>query len=423
LRNFSVFLQTIAKKGDKEYVPLAFQGVKVKAAVVLVARKETIDSYGIAPYINRISRLVKEGYDSIYVTGWGEEFIKKIIEIKKEVEGELITVLRRYDYQVRETVKGILFVCQSNLSLVARQRELQEEVKQAMSEIIPEFKNWEIKIVSIARIRGVGCKVAVRPVSGGDVFNSLSICFGENNERFEQLKLRLPNEFLAIVPWSDDTKKFIINALTPLRERYVHSIEIDEENLVANIEVLTDEAYNKALGRNNCNVKLARDLTGWLINIKGIKRSEIMPTTEEEVNEIIRTHVPEIKNEEIEILRTARIEGIGTKVIVKWKNNITKKFLASQACCGRDHEHLKTIQQEIIGEWLYFHEWNDDPRELIIGCLYPIRKSDVSSLDLKHEEKTAFLKLINSKEFGQSWRTSYILSLAEKVTGWQIKLL
>jgi transcription antitermination factor NusA-like protein len=248
------------------------------------------------------------------------------------------------------------------------------------------------------------------------------MCIGENNERFEQLKLRLPNEFLAIVPWSDNIKQFIISALTPLKERYIHSIDVDEENLVANIEVLTDEAYNKAVGRNNYNVKLARDLTGWLINVKGLKRTVIMPTPEDEIREIIKTKVPEIKNDEVEIVRIARIEGIGSKVIVRWKHNATKRLLASQACLGRDHDHLKEIQREIIGEWLYFHEWNDDPEELIFGCLYPIRKSDVSSIDLNLEEKTASLKLNDISESRQLWSNPYNLPLTEKVTGWKIKV-
>lgn len=96
LRNFTSFLQTIAKKALDEKVPLSFYGIKVKVSVVLVAKRETIQLYGIEPYINRISRCVREEYDSIYIAGWGEEFIKKIIEIKKKVEGNVVTVLRGF---------------------------------------------------------------------------------------------------------------------------------------------------------------------------------------------------------------------------------------------------------------------------------------------------------------------------------------
>lgn len=423
LRNFVMFLQTIANKGPNEDVPLTFKGLKVKVAVVLVARKEIIQSYGTAPYISRISRIVREGYESIYVAGWGEEFVKRIIEIKKDVEGNIVTILRRYDYPIREQVKGILLVCQSNISYLAQQRELQEEVKQPMTEIVPEIKNGEIEIVSIARIRGVGCKIAVRPVLTVDIVDTLSACIGEYGERFDELKLRLPNEFLAIVPWSDDIKKFIVNALYPLKEQDVNSVEIDEENLVANVEVSSDEAYNKALGRDYYNVKLAKELTGWLINVKGLRQSENMPTPDDELREIISAHVPEIKNNEIEIVRLARIERIGSRVIVKWSDkDVHVSFMASQACSGRDNKRLKMMRGEIFGEWLYFHEWSDDPKELIIGCLYPLKRSDVASIDLNHEKNTAIITIRDIEKSPLLWRNQYNLTLAEKVTGWSIEI-
>lgn len=170
LRSFASFLQTIANKGENEDVPLAFNGVKVKAAVVLVARKETIQSYGIKPYINAIARKVREGYEFIYVSGWGEEFTNDIIEIKNQVQEKFVKVLRRHDYSIRNNVKGIMLVCQSNLSYLARQRELQEEVKQAMAEIIPEIKDGDIEIAAIARIKNVGCKIAVGPDLGRRCF-------------------------------------------------------------------------------------------------------------------------------------------------------------------------------------------------------------------------------------------------------------
>jgi transcription antitermination factor NusA-like protein len=424
LRNFVMFLQTIANKGPNEDVPLTFKSVKVKVAVVLVARKETIQSYGTAPYISRISRIVREGYESIYVAGWGEEFVKRIFEIKKDIEGKIVTILKRYEYPIREQVKGILLVCQSNISYLAQQRELQEEVKQPMTEIVPEIKNGEIEIVSIARIRGVGCKIAVRPVSTEDIVDTLSTCIGKHGVRFDELKLRLPNEFLAIIPWSDDIKKFIVDALYPLKEQDVNSVDIDEENLVANVEVSSDEAYNKALGRDYYNVKLAKELTGWLINVKGLRQSENMPTPDDELREIISVHVPEIKNNEIEIVRLARIEGIGSRVIVKWGDkDVHVSSMASQACTGRNGENLKMIQQELFGEWLYFHEWSDDPEELIIKCLYPLKRSDVASINLNSEKNIAIITIRAIEDSPLLWRNQYNLTLAEKVTGWSVEII
>jgi transcription antitermination factor NusA-like protein len=90
------------------------------------------------------------------------------------------------------------------------------------------------------------------------------------------------------------------------------------------------------------NVKLARELTGWLINIKGPIRSEIMLTPEDELKEIINNYVPEIRNNEIEIVRLARIEGFGSRVVVRWASK-NKRGIASQRCMGFKGERLKMI--------------------------------------------------------------------------------
>jgi hypothetical protein len=75
LRNFAEFLQTIANKGDREDVPLRFKGARIKVGIVLVAKRATIETYGIEPYIRAISRTVREGYETIYINGWGEDLV------------------------------------------------------------------------------------------------------------------------------------------------------------------------------------------------------------------------------------------------------------------------------------------------------------------------------------------------------------
>jgi len=420
LRNFAKFLQRIALKGQEEDVPLAFEGVKVKAGIILVARSETIEQYGIRPYINRLYRCVNEGYDSIYIQGWGDKFIKEVLGIKKKVQGKAVTLLRSYaNYPVKDGIRAILLVCQSNSSYLARRRELQEEVKEAMNYTVPEVKNGDIEIAAIARKKGVGCKVAVRPASQGDVFDAVEACIGKDGERFNALKERIPNEFVAIVPWSHDIREFIVNSLTPLRRRYVDSVQIDEENLIAEVTVTDARSLDKALGKSHNNIRLARELTGWIINIKGAKRPAIVMSPEEELREIIKNHVPEIQNGEVEIIALARIEGVGSKVLVKWRGH-GRGVMASQVCRGNYGERLRRIKEEIIGEWLYFHEWCEDTSDLIVGCLYPLEKSDVESIDLDHEKRSAMIFVKSEQQSSPVWRSRYNMSLAEKVSGWSI---
>lgn len=424
LRNFALFLQIIANKAEHERVPLGFRGVKVKAAVILVAKRETIQLYGIDPYLNRISRCVQDEYDSVYISGWGEEFVGRVIDIKNAVRDSVVTVLRSYTYLVRGQVKGILLVCQSNLQHLAQKKELYEEVSQALAEIVPGVKTGEIELASIGRIKDVGCKIAVRARADEDPSEATGACIGTGGERVAALRNRFPKEFVAIVPWSADTKEFLVNALTPLKASQVETVEIDEEDLVATVKVATEEAYARALGKKGNNVKVASALTGWLINIRGPSRAKTMPTPDEELRKTLIDQIPELRDE-IEIVRLARIKGVGSRVIVKWKTDKkdrTRK-MASQVCRGLYNERLKAIQQETQGEWIYFHEWSDDRREEIIGCLYPLRESDVEAINLDDGSNTAIITLRRYvRESPPMWRSQYNLALSERVTGWRIEV-
>ncbi|MCI0530331.1 MAG: hypothetical protein L0Y74_00025 [candidate division Zixibacteria bacterium] len=423
LRNFAKFLQTIANKAVSENVPLAFNGQKVKTAVVLVAKKEKIDLYGIDPYVAMISKLAREGYESIYVSGWGEEYVKKVIEIKNTIQENLVKVIRRYEHSVRGSIKGVLLVCQSNLVHLARQKEIQEEVKNAMMKTVPEIQSGKIEIVSIARIKGVGCKIAVRSTSDGDNTNAMGACIGEKGERHDALRAYFPNEFIGIVPWSEDASEFVVSALTPLKLHQVDTVEIDEENLIATVRVLTDEAYTKALGRDRSNIKCASELTGWVIRIEGPTRSAIAVQPDEELRKKLIQCVPQLRNNDIEIVRIARIKGVGSRVIVKWRDErVPRRFLASQVCIGQDMEYLKAVQQEFLREWIYFHEWADDPVRQIKICLHPLRESDIESVELNNESNTAIIRLKKVLESPPLWRGQYNLALAERVTGWRINI-
>ena len=421
LRTFASFLKVIANKGATEDVPLDFRGVKIKVQIVLVAKRETIRAHGVAAYVNRISRGVREGYESLYIAGWGGEFANRLLDIKSKVDGKSVTVLRRYDYPVKGRTNGRLLVCQSNSGYLAKRRKLQEEVKQAIYEIVPEVKDGTIEIVSLARRQGIGFKVAVRPVVPMGISDIVDVCMGKDHMRFTELKSRFSGEFCAVVPWSDNSSELILRALRPLRERYVDSIRLDEENLVADVEVTTDEAYVKAVGKYNNNVKLASELTGWFINIKRGARLMKTVTPEEELREILATRVPMIEENKIEIVRLARIEGEGSRVIVRWKSE-GHKMLATKACRGPNFELLNLIRNDLIEEWLYFHEWYDDPKELIIDCLYPLRGADVRNVLLDDANKTATVLLHKVGKSPSVWDSPYNLSLAEKVSGWTIKI-
>jgi transcription antitermination factor NusA-like protein len=269
------------------------------------------------------------------------------------------------------------------------------------------------EIVSIAREKGLGCKIAVKSSVGGDADATLRACKGENNERFDTMKSRLSNEFLEIIPWSSDIKRFITDALYPLEEQDIKTIHLDEVNLVADVEVCDDSAYDKALGIDYLNTTLAMDLTEWQINIKRPGRAEAMSTIDEDLRKILVAHVPEIKNNELEIVTLARIEGIGSKVIVKWRNSY-KKDNATSACA----RCINAIRHEVKNEWVWFYEWRKDQREQIINCIYPTYKMyDIISADLNDNVAIITVKSLKTDSLGR-----HSLNLSERVTGWKIQI-
>jgi transcription antitermination factor NusA-like protein len=248
----------------------------------------------------------------------------------------------------------------------------------------------------------------------------VSVCIGDNRERLDALKERLMNEPVTIIPWSENTEEYILNSLYPLKKRTVDSIEIDEEQLLANVKVNSDVEIRKALGKGHFNVKLASELTGWVINIQGPREKTTISAPDEELRELINTQIPEVQNKDIEIFGIARIKGIGSKVIVKWKDKPKERLNASQVC----RRYNRDIQQDrnVVGEWLYFCEHKNDLKELIVESLYPLEKSDVESIDIDYEEKIATITLTDRSKSSPVWRSQYNIALAEKVTGWKIEI-
>ena len=423
LHDFAKFLNIIATKAREEFVPLAFYGTKVKTSVILVAKHETIDNYGIIPYVTRIQKSVKQGYDSIYLAGWSEDFIRSIIKIKKEIEDSMLTFIRRYDYSVHGTIKAVLMVCQPRSSYLVQQKQLQDEVLEAFSAIVPEIEKGLMKIMSVARIKNIGFKVAIRSLDS-EVRNPIGCCLGKSAERLKKLKERFPLEFIGLTLWSDDIKEFIASAISPLNTKYIDSIQIDEENLIADVTVLTRDSALKAIGREGYNVKLASELTGFLVNIRPLPQLNDYQTPEDELTIILKREIPEILNNDIEIVTVSRIRDFGSKVIVKWKDTKSNpNSRATEVCYGFEQQNLWRIKQYFPSEFIHFHEWDQQPEEQIILCLFPIRRYDIESVEIDDSSNFAVVTLNQVLDNTTSGQNPQNIQLCEGVTGYTIEIL
>ena len=160
--------------------------------------------------------------------------------------------VRAYIYDVREEPRGPqIFLSRSHPQFMA---------KLFMQEV-PEIYDGIITIKSVARDPGSRAKIAV--VSRDGSIDPVGACVGMRGSRVQAVVGELAGEKIDIIPWSDDTATFVVNALAPAE---VTKVVVDDQN--ARIEVVVpDEQLSLAIGRRGQNVRLASMLTGWDLDI------------------------------------------------------------------------------------------------------------------------------------------------------------
>ena len=165
----------------------------------------------------------------------GERITAYVLEIKKSGSGPQIILSR------------------SNPGIVRGLFELE----------IPEIHEGIVEIKSVAREPGSRSKVAVNSTSG-DV-DPVGACVGVRGLRIKAIMQQLSGEKIDIIRWDEEIKVFIANALRPAK---IVKIEVNERDKAVNV-IVPDEELSLAIGKGGQNVRLAVELTGWKINIRG----------------------------------------------------------------------------------------------------------------------------------------------------------
>ena len=133
----------------------------------------------------------------------------------------------------------------------------------------PEVASGTVVLKSIAREAGSRSKIAVH--SEDEHVDPVGSCVGQKGIRVTTVMSELGNEKIDIIPWSEDPATFIASSLSPAR---VLNIDVDDREHKAHVEV-ADEQLSLAIGKGGQNVRLAAKLTGWKIDIKGVKSDEV----------------------------------------------------------------------------------------------------------------------------------------------------
>ena len=126
---------------------------------------------------------------------------------------------------------------------------------------VPEISEKIVEIKGVVREPGDRTKISV--ASRDKAVDPVGACVGVKGSRVQAIVRELRGEKIDIIPWTDDPRVFIGEALNPAS---IEKVGIDEEKKSA-LVVVADSQLSLAIGKNGQNVRLAAKLTGWKIDI------------------------------------------------------------------------------------------------------------------------------------------------------------
>ena len=161
--------------------------------------------------------------------------------------------LKVYVYKVDDSQRRLrVIVSRTHPNLLRKLFELE----------VPEIEQGVVVIKSVAREPGQRSKVAVQTTD--ERVDPIGSCIGPRGTRVQAIVDELYDEKIDVVPYSEDPKKFIEDALSPAK---VNSIRLNEAERSAYV-VVPDSQLSLAIGKGGQNVRLAARLTDWKIDIR-----------------------------------------------------------------------------------------------------------------------------------------------------------
>lgn len=160
--------------------------------------------------------------------------------------------IRGYLYEVSPQVRGPqLFLSRTSPQYLMELFKLE----------VPEIAQGLIELKGGARDPGLRAKIAVQ--AKDKRIDPVGACVGMRGSRVQSVSNELAGERVDIVPWDENIAQFVINAMAPAE---VETIIVDEESHSMTIGV-SEEKLAQAIGRGGQNVRLASELTGWVLNV------------------------------------------------------------------------------------------------------------------------------------------------------------
>jgi transcription termination/antitermination protein NusA len=243
-------------------------------------------------------------------------------------------------------------------------------MKKLFAQEVPEIYDGVIEIKAAARDPGSRAKIGV--ISHDSSIDPVGACVGMKGSRVQAVVQEMQGEKIDIIPWSEDTATFIVNALQPAT---VSRVVIDEE--VNRIEVVVPEdQLSLAIGRRGQNVRLASQLTGRAIDI--MTESESSEKRQKEFVERSEMFQQELDVDEtlaqllvadVDISEIAAIEGLDDELAEELQNRATEAL-------ERKEEAARTERRELGVE-----DALSELPHLTEAMLVVLGKADIKTLD------------------------------------------
>jgi N utilization substance protein A len=194
--------------------------------------------------------------------------------------------IHRETYKRGERIRSYLFEVKKNTkgAQILLSRTHPSFLKALFEVEVPEISEGLIDIVSVAREPGKRGKIAVK-AKDKDI-DPVGACVGMRGSRVQSVVQELRGEKIDIIPYTEDSAKYVSSALSPAK---VNRVFVDEENRAMTV-IVPDDQLSLAIGKNGQNVRLAVKLTGWKIDVK----SETMAAEKEEDGQKALTKIPGI---------------------------------------------------------------------------------------------------------------------------------
>jgi N utilization substance protein A len=178
-----------------------------------------------------------------------------ILPKEEQIPGEIYRLgqrLKFYILKVEESSRGpLVFLSRNYPKIISKLFEIE----------VPEINSGSVIIKSIAREAGSRTKIAVESKEEG--IDPIGSVVGQRGTRVLAVINELGGEKIDIIEYSEDSKKFIANSLSPSK---VLEVKILPKNKA--LVLVPEDQLSLAIGKEGQNVRLAAQLTGWKIDVR-----------------------------------------------------------------------------------------------------------------------------------------------------------